>query len=81
MHSFVSKVTKAGQITIPKEARKSLRLTDKDYVTIEELGAVLVIKKMGSSIENIENYFERLASDKKITTKKVMEAIKEIRHS
>ena len=81
MHSFVSKVTKAGQITIPKEARKNLKLTDKDYVTIEELGSVLLIKKTGSGIQDIEKYFETLAEENKITPKKIMTAIKELRHS
>ena len=81
MHSFVSKVTKAGQITIPKEVRKNLKLTDKDYVTIEELGSVLLIKKTGSGIQDIEKYFETLAEENKITPKKIMTAIKELRHS
>ena len=73
MRVIVSKVTKAGQITIPKELRIALQLSDEDYVVIERLGNILLIKKMGSTIQDLENHFEELASTKQITPDTIIE--------
>jgi len=79
MRKLVSKVTKAGQITIPKEFRHAMNLTGEDYVVIERLGNILLVKKMGSTIKDLETHFEKLAQVKGITPEKVLEAVKEIR--
>jgi AbrB family looped-hinge helix DNA binding protein len=79
MVKTVSKVTKAGQITIPKELRRALKLTGDDYVVIERLGNILLVKKMGSTIQDLEAHFEQLAQAKGLTPEKVLDAVKDIR--
>jgi AbrB family looped-hinge helix DNA binding protein len=79
MKSYVSKVTKAGQISIPKEIRDRLALTDEEYVVIEQLGSLLVIKKLESNLQDVEAYFELLAREKRITPQKVVDAVRDVR--
>jgi len=43
--TYISKVTSVGQITLPKEVREELGLTQDDYVVIEKIGDTYLIKK------------------------------------
>jgi len=63
---YVSKVTSAGQISIPKALRDSLGLGE-DYVVIEHLGDTLLLRKVRSVKEETLAYFESEAKAKGLT--------------
>jgi len=42
--SYVSKVTSAGQLTIPKVLRKKLALRESSLVVLDEVGDVVVLR-------------------------------------
>jgi len=45
----VSKVTQAGQITIPKSIRESLGLGDEDFVEFTQVGDAILMQKLKAS--------------------------------
>jgi len=49
MSSYVSKVTQAGQITIPKSIRESLGLGDEDFVEFTQVGDAILMQKLKAS--------------------------------
>jgi len=49
MSSYVSKVTQAGQITIPKSIRESLGLGDADFVEFTQVGDAILMQKLKAS--------------------------------
>ena len=46
MATYVSKVTSAGQVTIPKDVREALNLDDDDYVEFARVGAAVIVRKL-----------------------------------
>lgn len=46
MESYVSKVTDAGQLTLPKKIRKALGLEGRDYVEVALVGRTAVIRRL-----------------------------------
>jgi AbrB family looped-hinge helix DNA binding protein len=44
--TYVSKVTSAGQVTIPKDVREALDLDDDDYVEFARVGAAVILRKL-----------------------------------
>ena len=46
MATYVSKVTSAGQVTIPKDVREALDLDDDDYVEFARVGAAVIVRKL-----------------------------------
>jgi len=44
--TYVSKVTSAGQVTIPKDVREALDLDDDDYVEFACVGAAVFLRKL-----------------------------------
>ena len=72
---YVSKVTAAGQISLPKQLRESLGIKE-DYIVIESLGDALILRKITSLREEIFGYFEKEAKKKGITKAKLEKAIK-----
>ena len=46
MVTYVSKVTSAGQVTIPKRVREALELDEEDFVEFARVGAVVLIRKL-----------------------------------
>ncbi len=72
---YVSKVTSAGQISLPKALREALGI-EGDYVIIEPFGDVLLLRKIKSMKEEIYEYFEEEAKIKVITKAKLEKALK-----
>jgi len=54
MSSYVSKVTQAGQITIPKSIRESLGLGDEDFVEFTQVGDAILMQKLKASKGKVE---------------------------
>ncbi len=46
MATYVSKVTSAGQVTIPKHVREALELDDQDFVEFARVGTAVLIRKL-----------------------------------
>ena len=46
VESYVSKVTSAGQLTLPKKIRKALGLEGRDYVEVALVGRTAVIRRL-----------------------------------
>lgn len=71
---YVSKVTRAGQISLPKALREALGL-EEDYVIIEPLGDALLLRRIKSIGEDTFEYFEKEAKIKGITRNMVEKAL------
>ncbi len=71
---YVSKVTRAGQISIPKALRDALGI-EEDYVVIEHLGDTLLLRKIKSIRDETFEYFEKEAKAKGITRDKLEKAL------
>jgi len=74
----ISKITSAGQISIPKDLRESRGLEASDYVSIEPLGEGLYLRKVKSFKEDIFDYFQTEAKRKGISKEDVDKAIDEV---
>lgn len=70
---YVSKVTAAGQISLPKELRLAMGIGE-DYMVIEPFGDALIIRKVKSMKEELFEYFEDGA--KGMTREQLEKAIK-----
>lgn len=46
MDSYISKVTSAGQLTLPKRIRKALGLEGSEYVEVALVGGAAVIRRL-----------------------------------
>ena len=78
----VTKVTRKYQITVPKEARDALDISEGDYLAVIANGDELILKKI--SVPTWEEIFEageRSAKEKKITREKVLKASRRVRDS
>lgn len=49
MSSYVSKVTSAGQTTIPKALREALGLDEEDFVEFTQIGDAVLMQKLKAS--------------------------------
>jgi AbrB family looped-hinge helix DNA binding protein len=54
MESYISKVTSAGQLTLPKKIRKSLGLKGSEYVEVALLGKAVVIRRLREEDEMLK---------------------------
>jgi AbrB family looped-hinge helix DNA binding protein len=72
---YVSKVTSAGQISLPKELRVAMGI-EEDYIVIEPFGDALILRKVKTLRDEIFGYFEKEASAKGITKEQLEKAIK-----
>src|SRR5207247_8396536 len=54
VESYISKVTTAGQLTLPKKIRKALGLGGPDYVEVALLGRTAVIRRRREDDEFLE---------------------------
>lgn len=73
---YVSKVTVAGQISLPKSLRDALGIGE-DYIVIEPFGDALILRKVKSLRDEIFGYFEKEAKAKGITKEQLEKAIAE----
>ena len=46
MQSYVSKVSSAGQVTLPKRIRDALRLRKDSYIVLNRLGNAVLVRKL-----------------------------------
>ena len=55
MESYISKVTSAGQLTLPKKIRKALGLKERDYVEVALVGKTAVIRRLREDEEFLQS--------------------------
>lgn len=78
MATYVSKVTSAGQITIPKKIREVLEIGDEDLVEFTEIGEAVLIQKLRASkakVDAIRAKIRRMG----MTRERAMEIVEEVR--
>ena len=65
-----TKITRKGQVTIPKEARERLSLSESDYLDVKVIGTTIIMEKLES--------FESLEGSLKIPSKYGKKTLEEI---
>src|SRR5207245_10432231 len=55
VESYISKVTAAGQLTLPKKIRQALGLKERDYVEVALVGRTAVIRRLREEEEFLES--------------------------
>ncbi len=78
MATYVSKVTSAGQITIPKKVREVLELSEEDLVEFRQIGDAVLMQKMKANrvkLDAIRAKIRRLG----MTRERAMEIVEEVR--
>jgi len=55
VESYISKVTAAGQLTLPKKIRKALGLKERDYVEVALVGRTAVIRRLREEEEFLDS--------------------------
>lgn len=78
MVTYVSKVTSAGQITIPKKVREMLELGEEDLVEFKEVGDAILMRKMKASqarLDAIRAKVRRMG----MTRERVEQIVEEVR--
>lgn len=53
--AYICKVTSVGQITLPKEVREKLGLSEDDYVVVEKIGKTYFINKLQGEKQLLAN--------------------------
>lgn len=76
METYVSKVTTAGQITLPKPLRKSLKVEDEAFIQFEKIGDAIVLKKLDVE-KDILALLRKKIKKSGITKKEVFKLIEE----
>ena len=74
----VIKVTSKGQITIPIEIRKKLRLEKESYIIVDMIGDYIIMKKVGLKLKEISDTISESAKKRGITKKDIEKAIRDI---
>ena len=72
---YVSKITSAGQLSIPKELMEGMGLGE-EYVILELIGDVVVLRRIKTMKEEIFEYFDRETKARGITRKDIEKAVK-----
>ncbi len=76
--SYVSKVTAAGQVTIPKRVRDALGVGPGSYVLLDTLGEAAVLRKMDVDQDTLKEIREKVKKTG-LTRKRVEEIVEEER--
>ncbi|MEE8424046.1 MAG: AbrB/MazE/SpoVT family DNA-binding domain-containing protein [Thermodesulfobacteriota bacterium] len=71
----VIKVTSKGQITIPANIRKRLRIDKDSYIAVETIGDYIVMKKVALKLKEISDIIQKSAKEKGITEKDIESTI------
>ena len=70
------KVTRKGQVTIPREIREKLGIREGDYLVAAGVKDLVILRKVSlPSWEELFAYGEKLAREKGITREDVLKAI------
>ncbi|TET90291.1 MAG: AbrB/MazE/SpoVT family DNA-binding domain-containing protein [Methanomassiliicoccales archaeon] len=75
---YVAKITSAGQLSIPKEVREKLGLKE-EQVILEPMGDVIVLRRIKTMKEELQEYFRRETKARGITKKDMWKALKAAR--
>jgi len=78
MESYISKVTSAGQLTLPKKIRKGLGLKGSEYVEVALLGKAVVIRRLREEDELLQ-VIRRKVRKSGLTRARVQELVDEAR--
>jgi antitoxin PrlF len=73
--SDVIKVTSKGQVTLPKDIRKKLKISKDSYIAVDIIGDYIIMKKVGLKLKELSELVQKNATKKKITKKEINEAI------
>jgi AbrB family looped-hinge helix DNA binding protein len=76
MESYISKVTTAGQITLPKEIRTLLGLDKDSYVEFDKVGNAIILRKLKAEEEMLKE-IRRKIKKSGITKEQLTKIIKE----
>ncbi len=60
VESYISKVTSAGQLTLPKKIRKALRLQGRTYVEVALVGKTVVIRRLREDEAFLESISKKI---------------------
>jgi len=75
---YVSKITSAGQLSIPKEVREKLGFGE-EYILLEPVGDIVVLRRIRTMKEEIFKYFDLETKARGITRKDMEKALKTAR--
>ncbi len=74
------KVTRKGEVTIPRAIRDRLGIREGDYLVATAIRDLVVLKRISlPSWEELFTYGERFAEEKGITREDILKAIKSVR--
>lgn len=77
MEAYISKVTTAGQVTLPKGLREFLGLDKDSYVEFERVGKAVVLKKLRAE-EDVLKKIRKKIKKSGVTRKKLAELVEEL---
>ena len=80
MESFISKVTSAGQLTLPSKIRKALGLKGSEYVEVALLGQAVVIRRLREEDEVLET-IRRKVKKSGLTRARLQQLVDEARRT
>ena len=76
----IVKMTRNGQITLPSNIRADLKISEGDYLVVEEAEGAIVVKKLQrESIMALTEELRKAAKKAGITRAMVQRAVKELR--
>jgi len=78
METYVSKVTTAGQVTIPKKVRDALDLDDEDFVEFARVGNAILLRKLQARRDKVQGIREKIRRSG-LTRTRVEAIVKETR--
>jgi len=76
--SYVSKVTSAGQITLPKKVRDALGVGPDSYVILDTMGETVILRKMDADQDTLKRIREKVRKTD-LTQERVEEIVEEER--
>lgn len=78
MATYVSKVTTAGQVTIPKKIREGLDIDDEDLLEFAMFGDAVLIRKLKASKAKLDAIRAKVRRTG-LTRERVNEIVEEVR--
>jgi AbrB family looped-hinge helix DNA binding protein len=81
MVEAVVKITSKGQLTLPAEIRKSLKIGEGDYLYVTEAGGLILVKRIGVDPKEILDTFQRPAREIGLNRRELNLVIREIRRA
>lgn len=82
MRVSIVKVTRKGQVTIPKAIRDKLKINEGDYLIVSFENDFIIFKKVEiPTWDEIFKYGTDFSKDKGITKRDIIKAIKEVRRN